>query len=185
MGSFAKAGAVMKKRPRPRVLALHCAGANPAMWKHVAAAAAEIDLLAPDLMAIARAVEGRRDGLVDVLGALLSEEPTAIVGVATGANLGVQLAARFPQRVSGVLLLNPHPLSPTQVFRDRLRNLLLALQSSMSVDERRAWAALLVHRGNPGFDAACETAQQIIEAAWPESAHPHVLEAFATVDTQA
>ncbi len=120
-------------RGRSAVLLLHGFGTNASLWRRVGARLAERGhlVIAPDLLG-----HGESDRPVDatyhlashaeVLNALLAalRVPRAVVvGQDVGALVGLALAARFPDRVSQLSLVNPPDVSelPSAPVREMLR----------------------------------------------------------------
>lgn len=154
----------MKRPHRHRVLALHAVGATPALWDEVADAAPELDVLAPDLLSLSLAVGERLGSLVRALAATLPPDPVVLAGCTIGANLALEVAAMLGGRAKGVLLLNPAPLSPDPWYRERLRAF-ERLSRDMTLEERHSWAPILLHRGNPRYEAAAEKVRAMTELA--------------------
>jgi pimeloyl-ACP methyl ester carboxylesterase len=124
----------------PPLLMLHGLGGNCDQLARYSTNLAVGSLLAPDLRAHGRTMlVGGPDafhfnGLVDDLVALLDQlryPRTAVVGVSMGAGVAVNLALRYPERVSGLLLIrpawsdepNPVHLSPLRDAGDLLQRM--------------------------------------------------------------
>lgn len=159
---------------RPRVLAFHAPGATPEMWEEVAAAAPELDLIAPDLLALSHAVGGRLGPMLRALAAMVPQGPVILTGCTLGANIALEIAALLGPRAQGVLLLAPQPARPVAGFRDKMRQLSLLLAADMGPDEAAAWAPLLVHRASRRGRAALGKAEAMLREAYGAAAVPLV-----------
>jgi len=170
------------RKEEPCVLALHAAATTRALWDEVRRSARGFHLLAPDLAAIARAARGDRDLVIELLAALLPERPVPLAGCGTGANLAVEIAARVPERVSGLLLVNPYPPRPRPRTQSTWRSLLRSARNGVSEDERRSWATLLVNPEGPRFEAAAERTVAMLRAVAEQVHRPEVLDVLDAAD---
>lgn len=149
-------------RQRTRVLALHAAGATPAMWDELAARMPRMDVLAPDLVGLAQVTGGRPGALVRALLAMVPLGPILLTGCEIGANLALEVAALLGARAAGVLLLSPCPLRPTPTYRKRMRHLGTLMEMQLTEDEAAAWTPLVVNRAAPGAAHAAEKAERML-----------------------
>jgi lipase len=96
-----------------RMLALHGLTGHGGRWQHLACYLPEIAIAAPDLLGhgrSSRAAPWSIDANVAAMAALLDDEaetPVLVVGHSFGGALAMHLAAVRPQRVAGLLLLDP------------------------------------------------------------------------------
>lgn len=95
-----------------RLLALHGLTGYGGRWRHLAGYLPEIAIAAPDLLGHGRsswAAPWSIDANVAALAALLDDnaQPVLVVGHSFGGALAMQLAAARPDRVAGLLLLDP------------------------------------------------------------------------------
>lgn len=155
----------MKKRQRTRfrVLALHGEGATPALWDDVADAVPEVDLLAPDLVAITHAVGGRLGPLVRTLAGMVSREAVIVAGCGVGANVALEVGALLAPRTAGVVLISPQPFRPEPSYRERIRQLCRLMRMQMDDGELAAWVPLMVHRGGLRWNTAGPQAEAMLQ----------------------
>jgi lipase len=96
-----------------RMLALHGLTGHGQRWQQLADYVPEISIAAPDLLGHGRsswAAPWTIDANVAALGALLDDDadaPVLVVGHSFGGGLAMHLAAARPDRVAGLLLLDP------------------------------------------------------------------------------
>ncbi len=96
-----------------RLLALHGLTGYGGRWQHLAGYLPEIAIAAPDLLGHGRsswAAPWTIDANVSALSALLDDDadaPVLVVGHSFGGGLALHLAAAHPDRVAGLLLLDP------------------------------------------------------------------------------
>ncbi|WP_373045809.1 alpha/beta fold hydrolase [Vulgatibacter sp.] len=164
----------MKKVLRPRVLALHGSAATAALYRDVSTTAHELDLVAPDLVALTLAVGGRLGSLLRALAGIVPEGPVLLTGCGVGANIALELAAQLGDRVRGVLLTSPLPLRPDAVYRERTRQFARLLAAEMGVDEVLAWTPIMVHRDGLRGRRAAQQAEAMLRIAATVSCAPLV-----------
>lgn len=152
---------------RPRVLALHGIAATPALWHDVAQLAPELEIVTPDVTAMLQSVGSRLGALVRALAAVVPTGPVVLTGCGVGANVALELAAVFGDRLAGLLLLNPQPLRPQTAFRERYRQLARTIRAELGRDELLAWTAIFVHRAGLRAERAVEQAEAMLVAAGP------------------
>lgn len=96
-----------------RVLGLHGLTGHGQRWRQLSGLLPEIAVAAPDLLGHGRsswAAPWSIDANVAALGALLDDQadaPVVVVGHSFGGGLAMHLAAARPDRVAGLLLLDP------------------------------------------------------------------------------
>lgn len=96
-----------------RMLAIHGLTGYGGRWRHLSDYLPEIAMAAPDLIGHGRSpwsAPWSIDANVSALGALLDDAadgPALVVGHSFGGALGLHLAAARPNRVAGLLLLDP------------------------------------------------------------------------------
>ena len=99
----------------PAILFLHNGGASSTIWRHqVAALSASHRTVAVDLPGFGRSPRPAAgidlDGQVELLGALIDHldlVPVLLVGNCMGSNMAAGIAARRPDDVAGLVLVNP------------------------------------------------------------------------------
>ena len=97
----------------PRVLALHGLTGHGQRWRHLADRLPGIAVAAPDLLGHGRsswAAPWTIDANISAMAALLDEEDATrvlVVGHSFGGGVAMHLAAARPDRVAGLLLLDP------------------------------------------------------------------------------
>jgi len=155
-----------RQRERTRVLALHAAGATSALWDDVAMADPALEILAPDLAALLHAVGGRPGPLVRALAGVVPRGRVVLAGCEIGANVALEVAALLGDRCAGVLLLNPQPVRPEAIYRERTRHMSRLLRTDMSIEELTAWVPLVVNRSaRPRGEAAARSAEAMFREA--------------------
>jgi pimeloyl-ACP methyl ester carboxylesterase len=147
------------------VLCLHGMLDHGASWERVGAALAGrgLRVIAPDLRGHGRSGHvspGSAYHLIDMLGDIdallgsLGQRPLTLVGHSLGAVLAALIATSRPQRVAGLVLVEPPPL-PAQDGRSPIERLALQLDSLAETPS---------HPTFPGIEAAAERLRRSLPA---------------------
>lgn len=98
----------------PAILAIHGVTGHGGRWRRWASRLPEAHVIAPDLIGHGRSswlppwgIEAQVDALIAVLDRTAGGRPVLVVGHSYGGCLALHLARRLPDRVSGLVLLDP------------------------------------------------------------------------------
>lgn len=140
------------------------------MWLDVRAELG-LPLLTPDLNRIAFEEDGRLDALVARICAELPDGELFVTGCSLGASIAVEVAAALGERVRGLLLVTPQPVSPDTHYREGVRAL---CEGSLFWDREQllGLVPLLLYPSNPRYKRSARVLERMLVEATGEACVP-------------